>query len=105
MDLGDGVKAPICRDPGSGIRAFRDARRPEPSLRVSVLRSFPMLISRRLLFVSLFVGFVSSASAQTATPALPLADLSRSLQELAARVSPSVVQIFVTGYPPPDEGD
>jgi serine protease Do len=33
----------------------------------------------------------------------PLADLSRSLQELAAKVSPSVVQIFVTGYPPPDE--
>ena len=31
------------------------------------------------------------------------ADLSRSLQELAAKVSPSVVQIFVTGYAAPDE--
>ena len=39
--------------------------------------------------------------AQTAAP--PLADLSRSLQELSAKVSPSVVQIFVTGYAAPDE--
>jgi serine protease Do len=35
----------------------------------------------------------------------PLADLSRSLQALAAKVSPSVVQIFVTGYAVPDEDD
>jgi serine protease Do len=35
----------------------------------------------------------------------PLADLSRSLQTLTARVSPSVVQIFVTGYAAPDEED
>jgi len=34
-----------------------------------------------------------------------LTDLSRSLQELSAKVSPSVVQIFVTGYAPPDEED
>jgi serine protease Do len=33
----------------------------------------------------------------------PLADLSRSLQTLTARVSPSVVQIFVTGFAEPDE--
>jgi serine protease Do len=32
-----------------------------------------------------------------------LADLSRSLQDLAAVVSPSVVQIFVTGYAAPNE--
>jgi serine protease Do len=37
--------------------------------------------------------------------ALPLADLSQSLQALAAKVSPSVVQIFVTGYTAPDEED
>jgi serine protease Do len=37
--------------------------------------------------------------------ALPLADLSQSLQALAAKVSPSVVQIFVTGYSAPDEED
>jgi len=37
--------------------------------------------------------------------ALPLADLSQSLQALAAKVSPSVVQIFVTGYTAPDGED
>jgi serine protease Do len=42
--------------------------------------------------------------AQAARPAPGgLADLSRSLQELADRVSPAVVQIFVTGYSAPDE--
>jgi serine protease Do len=35
----------------------------------------------------------------------PLSDLSRSLQDLAAKVSPSVVQVFVTGYAAPDEED
>ncbi len=44
--------------------------------------------------------------AQSAAAAAPgLSDLSHSLQDLAARVSPSVVQIFVTGYAPPDEED
>jgi serine protease Do len=38
-------------------------------------------------------------------PAPSLTDLSRSLQALAAKVSPSIVQIFVTGYAPPDEED
>src|SRR4051812_37909773 len=48
----------------------------------------------------------SGAWAQAAArPAPPLSDLSRSLQDLAAKVSPSVVQIFVTGYATPDEED
>ena len=34
-----------------------------------------------------------------------LADLSRSLEQLVEKISPSVVQIFVTGYVPPDEED
>jgi serine protease Do len=34
-----------------------------------------------------------------------LGDLSRSLEELSAKVSPSVVQIFVTGYALPDADD
>jgi serine protease Do len=34
-----------------------------------------------------------------------LTDLSRSLQDLSAKVSPSVVQVFVTGYAAPDEED
>ena len=38
----------------------------------------------------------------TRSPAA-LGELSRSLQDLAAAVSPSVVQIFVTGYAPPEE--
>src|SRR4051794_505585 len=42
-----------------------------------------------------------SVGARSASPAL--ADLSHSLEELAAKVSPSVVQIFVTGYAPPEE--
>ena len=32
-----------------------------------------------------------------------LSELSRSLEQLVDRISPSVVQIFVTGYVPPDE--
>ncbi len=52
-------------------------------------------------------GFPGSAFAQAAAAQKrsALADLSRSLQDLAAVVSPSVVQIFVTGYSPPSEED
>src|SRR5438874_3511070 len=35
--------------------------------------------------------------------ALALGDLSKSLEDLAQKVSPSVVQIFVTGYAPQEE--
>jgi serine protease Do len=65
-----------------------------------------MLIVRRAPAVLLVLLLSSTVSAQTAAPAVPappLAELSRSLQELSAKVSPSVVQIFVTGYPSPDE--
>lgn len=65
-----------------------------------------MLLLRRIVLVCSCLCFVPAAFAQTSAPAappVPLADLSRSLQDLAARVSPSVVQIFVTGYPTPDE--
>ena len=34
-----------------------------------------------------------------------LSELSHSLEQLVERISPSVVQIFVTGYAPPDEED
>ena len=64
-----------------------------------------MVFLRRFSLIVLCLCFASDPSAQTGTPAPPLADLSRSLQELAAKVSPSVVQIFVTGYPTPDEED
>jgi serine protease Do len=39
------------------------------------------------------------------SPSRGLTELSRSLQDLAERVSPSVVQIFVTGYAEPDENE
>ena len=47
------------------------------------------------------------AAAQTASrsPSRGLTELSQSLQDLAERVSPSVVQVFVTGYAEPDEDD
>ena len=38
-------------------------------------------------------------------PSRGLTELSQSLQDLAERVSPSVVQVFVTGYAEPDEDD
>ena len=51
----------------------------------------------------------STATAQGAqprsSPSRGLTELSQSLQDLAERVSPSVVQIFVTGYAEPDEDD
>ena len=56
-----------------------------------------------ILFVCLAPSQTAAAQAKAAAPAL--ADLSKSLQDLSARVSPSVVQIFVTGYAPPDEED
>jgi serine protease Do len=47
------------------------------------------------------------AAAQPAqrSPSRGLTELSQSLQDLAERVSPSVVQVFVTGYAEPDEDD
>ena len=51
----------------------------------------------------------ATATAQAAqprsSPSRGLTELSQSLQDLAERVSPSVVQIFVTGYAEPDEDD
>jgi serine protease Do len=56
--------------------------------------------------IVLSVLSASPALAQSANPPRgSLMDLSRSLQDLAAKVSPSVVQIFVTGYAAPDKED
>ena len=59
---------------------------------------------RCILFICLALPCTAYGQARAAA-APPLSDLSRSLQDLAAKVSPSVVQIFVTGYAPPDEED
>ncbi len=48
-------------------------------------------------------GLAAQQAPAARRDARPLSELSRSLQELAARVSPSVVQIFVTGYAAPDD--
>src|SRR5512133_4316934 len=62
---------------------------------------------RVFVLVAFCAFFPLAASAQTtvAPAAAPMSELSRSLQDLAAKVSPSVVQIFVTGYAVPDEED
>lgn len=47
----------------------------------------------------------AAQSRQATRPMAALAELSRSLQDLAEKVTPSVVQIFVTGYVLPDGED
>ncbi|HEX5473915.1 MAG TPA: trypsin-like peptidase domain-containing protein [Vicinamibacterales bacterium] len=50
------------------------------------------------------VAFAPVAAAQTPAVRVPaLGDLSKSLEDLAQKVSPCVVQLFVTGYAPADE--
>jgi serine protease Do len=64
-----------------------------------------VLVALFLVVIALPPGRLSAQSKPGGSRALALADLSHSLQELAARVSPSVVQIFVTGYSAPDGED
>ena len=62
----------------------------------------------RSFHVAALLLFLLPAPALAQRPAAgmaTLADLSRSMQELSEKVSASVVQIFVTGYAPPDEDD
>src|SRR5205085_324348 len=65
-------------------------------LRSADMHAVRMRILLLLLLSSLPGPAALTASAQTAT-APPLSELSRAMQDLSARVSPSVVQIFVTG--------
>ena len=57
-----------------------------------------------VLTVALLTPAPSYAQRPAATVAA-LGDLSRSLEDLSQKVSASVVQIFVTGYAPPEEDD
>jgi serine protease Do len=59
------------------------------------------------VFLSLLVLplFAQRPAAQRRSDTGALAEFSRSLQDLSERVSPSIVQIFVTGYAVPDEED
>jgi serine protease Do len=67
----------------------------------------PLSLVRFLIIAGFLAAFTRAAAAQPAAQrsTAALADFSRSLQDLSQRVSPSVVQIFVTGYAPPDEED
>jgi serine protease Do len=58
-----------------------------------------------VLSCALLLSAPAAAHAQAAARGgtLALSDLSKSFQDLAQKVSPSVVQIFVTGYAPPEE--
>ena len=67
------------------------------------MQPFPLVA---LAAVWLCVATPAGQSAQPRpSPARGLTELSQSLQDLAERVSPSVVQVFVTGYAEPDEDD
>ena len=46
---------------------------------------------------------VAQQPAPSRVTALALGELSKSLEDLATHVSPCVVQLFVTGYAPPEE--
>ena len=71
------------------------------SLRASVSRSS---VSRSLLAWSVAsVLWSTPAFAQSARPVPALETLSKAFEELSRRVSPSVVQVVVTGYGTPEE--
>ena len=55
--------------------------------------------------VALLVLPPAAVAQRPAAQLAALSDLSRSLQDLSQKVSASVVQIFVTGYAPPDDED
>src|SRR5690606_128887 len=104
------------RDGGRGrlrpVQGLRDAERhtPDRLLASELLCSsfgvhspeFPMPAPIRLLLVvALTLGLSENAWAQSSRPTA-LSELSRSFEALAEKVSPSVVQIFVTAYALPD---
>lgn len=64
--------------------------------------TLPLIATWLLLLPTALLG---QSAQPRPTPLRGLTELSQSLQELAERVSPSVVQIFVTGYAEPDEDD
>ncbi len=61
---------------------------------------------RFLALISVLLLAPTAVHAQRSTAQVAtLGDLSRSLQDLSHKVSTSIVQIFVTGFAPPDEDD
>jgi serine protease Do len=73
-------------------------------------RPYNLQMPLALTCLVVLLALVPAPTAAQSAPARPsaargLTDLSQSLQDLAERVSPSVVQVFVTGYAEPDEED
>jgi serine protease Do len=68
-----------------------------------------MMQSTLVVAATALLLFPAPSAAQSAQgrqpPSRGLTELSQSLQDLAERVSPSVVQVFVTGFAEPDEDD
>ena len=64
-----------------------------------------MLRSIALISVLLLTPAATHAQQRSAAQVATLGELSRSLQDLSEKVSTGVVQIFVTGFAPPDEDD
>jgi serine protease Do len=63
----------------------------------------PRRLCALLFALAVFLPVVPARAQPARTPGLT--ELSKALQDLAAKVSPSVVQILVTGYALPDESD
>ena len=61
--------------------------------------------ARLLIAAWLFVALVPPTRAADAATSDPLQQFSASIQALVTRVSPTVVQVLVTGYGPVDDGD
>jgi serine protease Do len=66
-------------------------------------RAIVLVVATAALAAMPSTAWAQRPAAAAAAPSL--GELSRSLQDLAQTVSASVVQIFVTGYAPPDEDD
>src|SRR5262245_43303229 len=68
-------------------------------------RSMPAMPTVAVAILLLLMAVPAAAQTSSRSPSRGLTELSQSLQDLAERVSPSVVQVFVTGYAEPDEDD
>jgi serine protease Do len=60
---------------------------------------------RLIVSICILLTPTTALAQRSAASVATLGELSRSLQDLSQKVSASVVQIFVTGYAPPDEDD
>src|SRR5215204_1450436 len=76
-----------------------------PNQPVSAARSNLMLRTLTAATIAVLLWAAPAYAQRSAAQMATLGDLSRSLQDLSQKVSAGVVQIFVTGFAPPDEDD